>query len=205
MSNLAHPRRADGAPTPPRRSDFSPEPYDRRIETLVGIMTYPMERIVERYAADHHVPLEVAKEHERELKRYLALAALNPTHEYSMTGPVDGLWHTFILFTRQYAEFCDEFAGRFLHHTPDARVDDTLEESDITVRDALEWYGVFLHEYAEAFGEPPPPDVWPDLRRYPVSETTALSRICSTEPLPEPDPGPEPVADPIAVRLEGRG
>ncbi|WP_409559322.1 glycine-rich domain-containing protein, partial [Accumulibacter sp.] len=27
-------------------------------------------------------------------------------------------WHEFILFTRQYQQFCDRGLGRFLHHTP---------------------------------------------------------------------------------------
>ena len=31
---------------------------------------------------------------------------------------VDTAWHEFILFTRQYADFCDKAFGRFLHHTP---------------------------------------------------------------------------------------
>ncbi|HCS91186.1 MAG: hypothetical protein N838_12120 [Thiohalocapsa sp. PB-PSB1] len=31
---------------------------------------------------------------------------------------VDLLWHEFILFTRQYQEFCQMALGRFLHHTP---------------------------------------------------------------------------------------
>lgn len=31
---------------------------------------------------------------------------------------VDSAWHEFILFTRQYADFCDKAFGRFLHHTP---------------------------------------------------------------------------------------
>lgn len=31
---------------------------------------------------------------------------------------VDVAWHEFILFTRDYAAFCDKAFGRFLHHTP---------------------------------------------------------------------------------------
>ena len=31
---------------------------------------------------------------------------------------VDVAWHQFILFTRNYAVFCDKAFGRFLHHTP---------------------------------------------------------------------------------------
>lgn len=31
---------------------------------------------------------------------------------------VDELWHTHILFTRDYARFCREVGGKFIHHTP---------------------------------------------------------------------------------------
>lgn len=31
---------------------------------------------------------------------------------------VDEAWHEFILFTKNYAEFCEKALGRFLHHTP---------------------------------------------------------------------------------------
>ena len=30
----------------------------------------------------------------------------------------DDLWHEFILFTRDYGEFCKRAFGQFLHHTP---------------------------------------------------------------------------------------
>lgn len=32
---------------------------------------------------------------------------------------VDLGWHTFLLYTREYADFCDRVAGRFIHHRPD--------------------------------------------------------------------------------------
>lgn len=32
---------------------------------------------------------------------------------------VDIGWHTFLLYTREYADFCDRVAGRFIHHRPD--------------------------------------------------------------------------------------
>lgn len=31
---------------------------------------------------------------------------------------VDDLWHEFILFTRNYQQFCSKAFGRYLHHTP---------------------------------------------------------------------------------------
>ena len=33
---------------------------------------------------------------------------------------VDGLWHEFILYTRNYGTFCSNAFGRFMHHTPAA-------------------------------------------------------------------------------------
>lgn len=31
---------------------------------------------------------------------------------------VDPGWHAFLLYTRDYAEFCERIAGRFIHHRP---------------------------------------------------------------------------------------
>ncbi|MBO0880719.1 MAG: hypothetical protein J2P17_10325, partial [Mycobacterium sp.] len=31
---------------------------------------------------------------------------------------VDIGWHTFILYTKDYASFCNRVAGRFIHHEP---------------------------------------------------------------------------------------
>ena len=31
---------------------------------------------------------------------------------------VDDFWHTFLLHTKAYAEFCEQRFGRFLHHQP---------------------------------------------------------------------------------------
>ncbi|MGK5673099.1 glycine-rich domain-containing protein [Micromonospora sp. URMC 106] len=40
------------------------------------------------------------------------------------TDLVDIGWHTFILHTHDYAEFCDRLAGRFIHHEPEPVPDD---------------------------------------------------------------------------------
>lgn len=31
---------------------------------------------------------------------------------------IDIVWHTFLLFTSEYADFCDRYVGRFVHHVP---------------------------------------------------------------------------------------
>jgi hypothetical protein len=43
---------------------------------------------------------------------------------------VDDAWHEFILFTRQYAQFCRSAFGRFLHHTPAEAMRSPTQASD---------------------------------------------------------------------------
>lgn len=31
---------------------------------------------------------------------------------------IDDMWHTFLLFTRDYSQFCERYFGYFLHHLP---------------------------------------------------------------------------------------
>lgn len=50
-------------------------------------------------------------------KRFLFLAATNPK-AVRPTSPVDQGWHSFLLFTRDYGQFCEKHFGRFLHHQP---------------------------------------------------------------------------------------
>ena len=50
---------------------------------------------------------------------FLAACAQNRGGPLAPSAQVDVGWHTFILFTLEYAEFCQRIAGRFLHHVPD--------------------------------------------------------------------------------------
>ena len=43
---------------------------------------------------------------------------------------VDDAWHAFILFTRNYEQFCRKAFGRFLHHTPAEAMTDPTTASD---------------------------------------------------------------------------
>lgn len=58
-----------------------------------------------------------------EYQRFLGLiaAGYSPLGMYSEA--VDQLWHAHLLCTRLYASFCEQFFGRFIHHTP------TLEQN----------------------------------------------------------------------------
>jgi hypothetical protein len=53
------------------------------------------------------------------LREYFQLCRMANRRLVAMPSQaVDDAWHEFILFTRQYQQFCDRGLGRFLHHTP---------------------------------------------------------------------------------------
>ncbi len=53
------------------------------------------------------------------LREYFILCAIAKHKMVAMPSQVvDVAWHEFILFTREYAIFCRQGLGRFLHHTP---------------------------------------------------------------------------------------
>ena len=82
-------------------------------------MDYPITDVVERYKKEYGISDEVAKLHERELKRYLILCAENSPKQTPMfSTTVDNLWHVFLLFTKDYEKYCKEALGEFIHHVP---------------------------------------------------------------------------------------
>jgi hypothetical protein len=68
-----------------------------------------------------------------------------------MKGQIDEIWHTFILFTDEYATFCAEVAGRFIHHAP------SVNGRQMSAGG----YELFLNDYELTFGEPAPAHLWP--------------------------------------------
>ena len=69
---------------------------------------------------------------------------------------IDEVWHQFILFTRQYMEFCHRFFGRYIPHNPSNA---PKVESPRPVQKTT--FEQFQARYFELFGEPLP-DVWYD-------------------------------------------
>ena len=49
---------------------------------------------------------------------FMHLAANNPGSGLGPSPLVDIGWHTFILYTREYTDYCQAAFGRYLHHSP---------------------------------------------------------------------------------------
>lgn len=116
-------------------------------------MAFPMGRILARYRSDHEVPQESADIHEREVKRYLAICANYPEERFPMAASIDELWHTFLIFTKEYHDFCGMLGVPFIHHDPIGEKTDRTEMQTT--------YELFLHIYRNKFGEAAPMSIWP--------------------------------------------
>lgn len=76
--------------------------------------------VVERYALRANITIDEALNVFSRLEDFLAQGArrsLSPDQE------VDAAWHEFILHTRDYAAFCQDRFGHFIHHVPSSRRD----------------------------------------------------------------------------------
>lgn len=76
------------------------------------------DRLVNRIAKDESMELSLAERIMDQALAFLALCAKDPEGNYSPSPLVDIGWHTFILYTKPYADFCMRMNGRFIHHNP---------------------------------------------------------------------------------------
>lgn len=117
-------------------------------------LNFPIDEIVKRYAKDHNLPISIAKEHSKEVLKFLILCAINPQAGYGMSTVIDEFWHTFIFFTRDYHKFCREIAGRYIHHAPNS-------EEETKSGYTLEHYLRTIEDYQRIFCEEAPTYLWP--------------------------------------------
>lgn len=113
---------------------------------LNQILNYTHPRVVERHAHDHGVSQEVAARRFEGLKQFLAIAAIVPGRKVT-SQPIDAIWHTFLLFTKDYRGFCMDYLGRFVEHEP--------------FEDAAPWAYAYTRERATALIGSLDPELWP--------------------------------------------
>jgi hypothetical protein len=100
------------------------------ITSLEEVLCYKNDDVVHRFAEDFNLSLADSEAIFIELKKWLWLCALqglsnskskHPTHPLTLFQEmfvVDLMWHTFILFTHDYSDFCENYFGTFVHHVP---------------------------------------------------------------------------------------
>jgi hypothetical protein len=97
-------------------------PADSRFELaesdlLQHILAYQNLELLERVKRKLDLSQEEAAELFDDTKRYLYLCSVSK-ESLAPTWIIDECWHEFILYTREYAGFCQRWFGRFIHHAP---------------------------------------------------------------------------------------
>lgn len=75
-------------------------------------------RLVNRISKEHDMSREFAARIMDQALAFLRACGEDRRTSLSPSELVDIGWHTFILYTREYAEFCNRVAGGFIHHLP---------------------------------------------------------------------------------------
>lgn len=114
------------------------------------VMNYPMQVILERCKEDHGYTDADMSIIEREFKRFMILSIVSEDGGPGMFNQdVDNLWHTFLLFTKEYADFCEKCSGRFIHHAPKPSMTTTPEKAEFI----HEYFLSFVDSYEKTFAE----------------------------------------------------
>lgn len=113
---------------------------------LTDLIHYKNEKIIYRYNRDYphaKMPAEIAL---KELMKFIWLCHKHKTdlekspHNNELNfscvihaemNDIDNMWHTFLLFTRDYHEFCRVYLqGNFFHHDPLTEIDPSFSEEN---------------------------------------------------------------------------
>ncbi len=89
-------------------------------------LSFENKAILQKFCVEQDTSEETAVDYFIELKKFLYLCA-NTTQTLAPSVEIDKIWHTFILFTKEYRNYCTQFLGRFIDHVPEV---DTEEDGD---------------------------------------------------------------------------
>lgn len=98
----------------------------KRVAPLTEVIDYRNDWVVRRFRKRFDISQRDAETIFVELLRWLwYLASIDPAEDnpeaHDIDQPlyiIDEMWHEFILFTEDYANFCDSAFGKYIHHYP---------------------------------------------------------------------------------------
>jgi hypothetical protein len=156
--------------------DARPRPLGVRVEVSLTVeqrralwvlQEYDLTPLANRLRGDGSLPPTWVDEAILEFRRYLGLQVIAPGPRTMFSSHVDRVWHACLLFSRLYADLCQQVFGQFFHHDPAGAPDPAR---DVKLQE-------FLQLYERVYG--PPGRLW---------ERPAHGRT-STSARPVPRPG----------------
>ncbi len=86
--------------------------------TLLVLQEYDLAPVRDRLLREGAMPAAWLDEAIYEFRRYLSLRVLCGRTPMMLSKPIDMVWHTCLLFSRLYADLCQQAFGVFVHHDP---------------------------------------------------------------------------------------
>jgi hypothetical protein len=124
--------------------------------------------------------IEYATEVIDEYKKFLFLASMS---NVSPSPPIDRVWHTHLLFTKDYKKMCDTVFKKFIHHVP-------TDKRETKIYD----YVSTLELYKKNFKQEAPRHIWTrwyeqnnlivDLKKYwviPIGDIKSIIKVLIDE------------------------
>ncbi|MFH9012554.1 glycine-rich domain-containing protein [Streptomyces sp. NPDC017943] len=91
------------------------------------------DRLARRITADHpEIAEATARRIVGQAAAFIAASGNQPGQALAPSKLVDVGWHAFILHTVDYARFCEQVVGRFVHHVPTEEDDETPDGAQAT-------------------------------------------------------------------------
>ena len=113
--------------------------------TLEEVLAYRNSDIVYRFQKTYGVSRELSEDIFNQVKKWLWLS-----HQRRLTGQgtslfidpplvvIDEMWHNFVLFTKEYFEFCFRYFGYYIHHAPATEAEDRESREKIVAQRTVE-------------------------------------------------------------------
>ncbi|MBX7205002.1 MAG: hypothetical protein K1X81_06225 [Bacteroidia bacterium] len=105
------------------------EEVEVNVKDLDTVLSYKNDMVIHKFLESYSISFEEAEDLFLETKRWLWFCA--KTTQNRLNGEkvvpllihkeltfLDEMWHTFILFTKDYSEFCKKNFGFYVHHAP---------------------------------------------------------------------------------------
>ena len=110
--------------------------------TLAEILEYRNDDVISSFLDSYNVTEEQAIDIFTEMLRFIWFCNIPGNKEFATVDHpltiIDEMWHQFILTTKDYISFCNNFFGEYIHHAPATKIEKTKfseEKKDIDFRD----------------------------------------------------------------------
>lgn len=100
---------------------------------LTELIQYRNEDVLSRFTDLFDVTEAEAEDIFTETKKFLFICRQPGVFIPDELLIVDEMWHNFILFTKEYQNFCTHYFGGYLHHTPSSKAEKMQHREQLAV------------------------------------------------------------------------